>query len=102
MFHTANLHSYGFLSNTHIKFLLMLRQTDEPLVDADVQIVFSAIQKAYIAHICNPFTDARDLPSGLGSVAEGPSAPTNMDGDPPIISTYFDQRSDSMAGWRHA
>ncbi|KAG5520034.1 hypothetical protein PMAC_001110 [Pneumocystis sp. 'macacae'] len=46
---------YGSITNTQIKFIVVLDDSEMVITDADMKLVFKAIHSAYIAHVCNPF-----------------------------------------------
>ncbi|WFD07435.1 hypothetical protein MVES1_002799 [Malassezia vespertilionis] len=96
---------YGYLTNTRIKFLLMLQQSEEPGPDADILPVFRAIYTAYTAYMANPFVDCNvhllpgyDPEAGLATPR--PCAPIQMQGGArPIESPLFAKRISEIAGW---
>ncbi|KAG5440769.1 hypothetical protein PCK2_000205 [Pneumocystis canis] len=46
---------YGSITNTQIKFIVVLDTSEMTITDADIKPLFKAIHSAYIAHVCNPF-----------------------------------------------
>lgn len=46
---------YGSMTNTQIKFIVVLDDSEMIITDADMKSVFKAIHSAYILHVCNPF-----------------------------------------------
>lgn len=98
--------SYGYLTHTNTKLLLMLQLREDPVPDSDVLTIFRAIQDAYVSYVSNPFVNVQpgELP---GSDAQAnlvpPSAPLNMDRDSrAITSATFEKRIKAIAGWTSA
>ncbi|ORX99838.1 Sedlin, partial [Basidiobolus meristosporus CBS 931.73] len=46
---------YGYMTNTRIKFILVLTLRESIIRDAEVRNIFNRIHAAYISLICNPF-----------------------------------------------
>ncbi|EMR09141.1 hypothetical protein PNEG_02484 [Pneumocystis murina B123] len=51
---------YGFVTNTQIKFIVVLDMSEMIITDADMKLLFKAIHSAYIVQVCNPFYSLDD------------------------------------------
>uniref|UniRef100_A0A7E4VL42 Trafficking protein particle complex subunit 2-like protein n=1 Tax=Panagrellus redivivus TaxID=6233 RepID=A0A7E4VL42_PANRE len=47
--------SYGYLTNTQIKFLAVIDATNPTLKEQDLRALFKKVHQGYSAAICNPF-----------------------------------------------
>ncbi|TPX43250.1 hypothetical protein SeMB42_g04797 [Synchytrium endobioticum] len=48
---------YGYVTNTRVKFLLVIQLADFLVKDAEIKAVFRRIHQAYVNLTCNPFYD---------------------------------------------
>ncbi|CAG8468674.1 9926_t:CDS:2 [Paraglomus brasilianum] len=46
---------YGWLSNTRVKFIVVVEVPDIVIKDSDIKAIFRKIHTAYINQVCNPF-----------------------------------------------
>ncbi|KAL1928237.1 hypothetical protein VTP01DRAFT_3153 [Rhizomucor pusillus] len=46
---------YGYMTNTRVKFIVVVSVTDSIIRDADMKMIFKKIHNAYLSQICNPF-----------------------------------------------
>jgi hypothetical protein len=46
---------YGYVTNTKIKFIVVLGITDTAVRDVDMRILMRRLHAAYSAWVCNPF-----------------------------------------------
>ncbi|KAG5437968.1 hypothetical protein PCANB_000314 [Pneumocystis canis] len=46
---------YGSITNTQVKFIVVLDTSEMTITDTDMKPLFKAIHSAYIGHVCNPF-----------------------------------------------
>ncbi|KAG4305085.1 hypothetical protein PORY_001255 [Pneumocystis oryctolagi] len=46
---------YGSMTNTRIKFIVVLDNSDMTITDSDIKPLLKAIHSAYIGYVCNPF-----------------------------------------------
>ncbi|ORZ02356.1 Sedlin [Syncephalastrum racemosum] len=46
---------YGFMTNTRVKFVVVVSVTDGIIRDADMKAIFRKVHSAYLTQICNPF-----------------------------------------------
>lgn len=95
--------SYGYLTHTNVKLLLMLQLNDPPLQDEEVLSLFGAIQQAYVEYISNPFVllQPGELPGSHAHEAYIPSGlPSNADQDSrAITSKRFEKQISAIALW---
>ncbi|KAG9289799.1 hypothetical protein G9A89_015379 [Geosiphon pyriformis] len=67
---------YGYLTNTRVKFIVVLAVPDAIIKDLDMKIIFYKIHTVYINQVCNPFY--------------------NIDGSKSIVSKRFIAAIDSI------
>ncbi|RHZ70847.1 hypothetical protein Glove_265g11 [Diversispora epigaea] len=67
---------YGYLTNTRVKFVVVLSVLDAVIKNADMKNIFRKIHTAYINQVCNPFY--------------------NLDGKKSIVSKKFIAAIDSI------
>ncbi|KAI8099230.1 Sedlin, N-terminal conserved region-domain-containing protein [Halteromyces radiatus] len=46
---------YGYMTNTKVKFIVVISVTDGVIRDTDMKAIFRKIHQAYVSHVCNPF-----------------------------------------------
>ncbi|KAF7723509.1 Trafficking protein particle complex subunit 2-like protein [Apophysomyces ossiformis] len=46
---------YGYITNTRVKFIVVVSITDGIIRDADMKAIFRTIHSAYVSQVCNPF-----------------------------------------------
>ncbi|ORZ11135.1 Sedlin [Absidia repens] len=46
---------YGYMTNTKVKFVVVVSVTDGVIRDADMKAIFNKIHQAYVSNVCNPF-----------------------------------------------
>ncbi|KTW26726.1 hypothetical protein T552_02731 [Pneumocystis carinii B80] len=51
---------YGSVTNTKIKFIVVLDMSEMIITDADMKSLFKEIHSAYIVQVCNPFYSLDD------------------------------------------
>ncbi|KAJ9084026.1 hypothetical protein DSO57_1028408 [Entomophthora muscae] len=49
---------YGYMTNTSVKFIVVLKLNDEIIKDMDMKMIFRNIHSAYVMYVCNPFHNA--------------------------------------------
>ena len=98
--------SYGYMTHTNVKFLLMLQLNDDPVQDSDVQTLFRAIRLVYVDYVSDPFVSVHpgDLPgSNVFGNGDPPSiAPSAETDAKTITSKKFDHQIEMIAGWTSA
>ena len=98
--------SYGYMTHTNVKFLLMLQLSDDPVQDNDVQTLFRAIRLVYVNYVSDPFVNVHpgDLPgSNVFGNGDAPSiAPSAETDAKTITSKKFDHEIETIAGWSSA
>ncbi|KAI8810584.1 trafficking protein particle complex subunit 2-like protein-like protein [Cladochytrium replicatum] len=57
LYSMEDLAVYGYMTNTRIKFILILRSQDVAIKDADMKVLFKKIHSAYVNLTSNPFYD---------------------------------------------
>ncbi|KAI9345333.1 Sedlin, N-terminal conserved region-domain-containing protein [Obelidium mucronatum] len=53
---------YGFMTNTKIKFVIVISMTDSSIKDIEMKNLFRRIHNQYIALVNNPFYELESLP----------------------------------------
>ncbi|KAI8140660.1 Sedlin, partial [Fennellomyces sp. T-0311] len=48
-------HRYGYMTNTRVKFVVVVSVTEGIIRDAEMKAIFKRIHAAYLSQICNPF-----------------------------------------------
>ncbi|CAO3651989.1 unnamed protein product [Cunninghamella echinulata] len=46
---------YGYMTNTKVKFIVVVSVTDGTIRDTDMKTIFKKIHNAYVSQVCNPF-----------------------------------------------
>ncbi|RUP51281.1 trafficking protein particle complex 2 [Jimgerdemannia flammicorona] len=46
---------YGYMTNTRVKFIIVVSVPDAVIKDADMKNLFRRVHTAYIMQVCNPF-----------------------------------------------
>ncbi|KAI9321534.1 Sedlin [Dichotomocladium elegans] len=46
---------YGYITNTRVKFVVVVSVTDGLIRDAEMKAIFKKIHAAYLSQVCNPF-----------------------------------------------
>ncbi|KAI8366608.1 Sedlin, partial [Blakeslea trispora] len=52
---TDGLDSYGYVTNTRVKLVVVVSVTDGTIRDADMKALLRRIHTAYVSNVCNPF-----------------------------------------------
>ncbi|KAK6186587.1 hypothetical protein SNE40_008600 [Patella caerulea] len=55
LYPTEDYKVYGYVTNTKVKFVLVLESTNTTLRDNDIRTMFKKLHNAYVDMLCNPF-----------------------------------------------
>ncbi|KAJ8659172.1 hypothetical protein O0I10_005211 [Lichtheimia ornata] len=59
---------YGYITNTRVKFIVVVSVTDGIIRDAEMKAIFKKVHAAYLSQVCNPFYNL-DSQKSLGGKA---------------------------------